>query len=101
MSAADEQRWRPRPSCGPESALTVAGLRTHWAELGEYAPILVVRGPTDAHWAQHADVLVAEGGLIVARLFAPYAKQSQPAPGVVWPRAAATDAPICPPPEPI
>jgi hypothetical protein len=46
---------------------------TQWAELRAYAPILVVRSPSDAHWAQH-DVLVAEGRLAVARLFAPYAK---------------------------
>lgn len=89
MNAADQRGWKPRSCCGPESALTVAALRTHWAELGEYAPILVVRSATEAHWAQHADVLVAEGGLVVARLFAPYAKQSQPAPGTVWPQAAA------------
>ena len=100
MSAADQRRWKPRPCCGAESALTVAELRTHWAELGEYAPILVVRSPNDAHWAQHADVLVAEGGLVVARLFAPYAKQSQPAPGTVWPRAATTTY-RPPPPESI
>jgi hypothetical protein len=85
VSAPGQQPWVPRSSCGPDSALTVAELRTRWAELGESSPILVVRS-SNAQWAQHADVLVGDGGLLVARLFAPYAKQSQPAPGTVWPR---------------
>ena len=97
MSTSDQPRWIPRRLCGPETALTVADVRTRWEELGEYTPILVVRSSSDAHWAQHADIFVAAGGLIVARLFAPWAKQSQPAPGTVWPRAATpTDRP---PPE--
>jgi hypothetical protein len=79
--------------------LTVAELRAHWEELGD-APILVARSFTDAHWVQHADVLVAEGsGLVVARLFAPWAKQMEPAPGTVWPRAAMNT--YRPPPEPV
>lgn len=90
MSASDQPHWTPQRCCGPKSALTVADLRTRWEELGEYSPILVVRSSTDAHWAQHADILVAKGGLIVARLFAPWAKQMEPAPGTVWPRSATT-----------
>jgi hypothetical protein len=70
--------------------LTVLELRALWAELGESAPILVVRDAAEARWVQHADVLMAESGLLVARLFAPYAKQAQPAPGTVWPQTTTT-----------
>lgn len=93
--------FKPRPCCGPTSALTVADLHSRWEELGaiSHAPILVVRNSSEADWAQDADVYAAEGGLLVARLFAPWAKQMEPAPGTVWPRAATTS--YRPPPEPV
>jgi len=64
--------------------LTVAELNPRWAELGS-SPILVAHSHCEAYWAQRADFLVAEGGLVVARLWAPWAKTSGPAPGTVWP----------------
>jgi hypothetical protein len=92
LQASDEQRSvtagggarhehaRPAAVGGPG----VAALRTQCAELGESAPILVVRNASDAHWAQHADVLVAESGLLVASCSHRTPSSSQPAPGTVW-----------------
>ena len=84
MNAPDQRRWVPRFGVGPTSALTVADLSAEWAELGR-SPILVMRSPSVADWALRSDFLVAEGGLVVARLWAPFAKQSEPAPGTLWP----------------
>ena len=85
MNAPDPRRWSvQRFGVGPESALTVAELNPEWAELGR-SPILVMHTPSVAYWAQRADILVADGGRAVARLWAPWAKTSEPAPGTVWP----------------
>lgn len=100
MSTPGQRPWAPRSCCGPGSALTVAELSTRWAELGELSPILVIHSTSEAHWAQHADVLMADNGLVVARLFAPYAKQTEPAPGTVWPTAATFGATTYRPPSP-
>ncbi len=75
---------RLRSGCNQDTALTVGDLRICWASLDDRSPILVAHLASQADWAQRADVIAAEGGLVVARLFAPWAKQAQPAPGTVW-----------------
>ncbi len=70
--------------CNQDTALTVGELRAAWAEVDDATPILVARDGYQADWAQRADVIAAEDGLAVARLFAPWAKQGRPAPGTVW-----------------
>lgn len=88
--------WKPQPICGPASALTMHDLRTRWDKLPGHVPILAARHPCSADWAQHADLIVAKDGFLVARLFAPPAKQSQPAPGTVWSPAATIGQPPAP-----
>ncbi len=82
--------------CNPGTALTVGELRAAWTGVDDATPILVARNGRQADWAQAADVIAAEDGLVVARLFAPWAKQGRPAPGTVWapatPINAASDA---------
>jgi hypothetical protein len=73
-----------RSCCNHDTALTVGELRARWAELDDRSPVLVAHNGSQADWAQHADVILAESGLVVARLLAPFAKQGQPAPGTVW-----------------
>jgi len=84
VNAPDPRLWVQRFGIGPTTALTVAELSAQWAELGR-SPILVMRSHCEADWAQRADFLVAERGLVVARLWAPLAKTSEPAPGTTWP----------------
>jgi hypothetical protein len=79
---------RLRSCCNPDTALTVGDLRGCWAEVDDKSPILVACNGFQADWAQRADVIAAGGGLVVARLFAPWAKQVQLAPGTA--RAPAT-----------
>ena len=70
--------------CGPGTALTVGALRGCWADLDDGASILVAHNGSQANWVQRVDVLATPAGLLVARLYAPYAKQAQPAPGTRW-----------------
>jgi len=84
VNAPDPRRWVQRFGAGPTEALTVAELNTNWADLGR-SPILVMHSPCVADWAQRADLHVAEGGLVIARLWAPLAKHSESAPGTSWP----------------
>jgi len=86
MSTPDPRRWAPRRCSGPTSALTVGELSAQWPDIGERSPILVMHDASVARWVEHADVFVAEdSGLVVARLWAPYAKLAEPPPGTVWP----------------
>jgi len=73
-----------RSCCGPDTALTVGALRGCWADLDEGTPVLVAHNGSQANWVQHANILTTPGGLVVARLYAPFAKQAQPAPGTRW-----------------
>src|SRR5947207_15717771 len=75
---------RLRSCCHLDTALTVGALRAAWANSDDASPVLVSKSPFVADWAQYADVIVTDGGVLVARLIAPFAKQPQPAPGTVW-----------------
>ena len=76
--------------CGPDSALTVGEVRTCWAGLDDAAPVLVAHNDCQANWIQRADILATPAGLVVARLWAPFAKQPWPAPGTRWSPATVT-----------
>jgi hypothetical protein len=70
-------------ACNQNSALTWGALKRLWAGLPDDAAVLVAQSPEVADWAQAADALDTDTGL-VARLHAPPAKLGWPAPGTIW-----------------